>query len=412
MIEPIVTNGGVSRRARAPLTQASLRLRNLWRVLENIRAAGTTSRVRIADETGLTGTTVHRLTAELRRRRLIVRAGTSDARGVGRPPSLFRFNGRIGHVVGIDVGNETTRAVLADLDRNVLARGQRPTATIEGDLLFALEDMVSEIQREAAVPRDALVAIGVGVAAVIAIEGTIVRASMHHLWEGLQLGAQLRRDLECEVVVSQDDHMAALAELEVGACAGLRDALVVNLGKGLGAGIIADGTVYRGAHGAAGRLAWIPVSRAAQGDQDHAAPGDAVVDAMVPLAHLMTADGLIAEYRRLGGEAQVGGAIDVFRADAAGDAAAALAIDSFADRLGWLIGSCIAVMDPQRVVVGGGISGSFERFAPLLVKRVTEIVAVPPPIVGSELGTDAVATGAIGAATRLADSWLATRLGA
>lgn len=412
MVELIGKRGGPSRRERAPLTQTSLRLRNLWRVLENIRVAGTTSRVRIADETGLTGTTVHRLTAELRRRRLIVRAGTSDIGGVGRPPLLFRFNGRIGHVIGIDVGNETTRFVLADLDRNVLARGQRPTVTIEGDLLFALEDMVSELQRAAAVPRDTLVAIGVGVAAVTAIEGTIVRASMHHLWEGLQLGAQLRHDLECEVVVSQDDHMAALAELEVGACAGLRDALVVNLGKGLGAGIIADGSVYRGAHGAAGRLAWIPVTRATPRDPALAAPGDDPLDAFVPLAHLLTADGLIAEYRRLGGGAQVAGAVDVFRADAAGDAAAALAVDSFADRLGSLIGTSIAVMDPQRIVVGGGISGSFERLAPLLVRRVAEIVAVPPPIVASELGTDAVAIGAIGAATRLADSWLAARLGA
>jgi predicted NBD/HSP70 family sugar kinase len=412
VVELIGKVGGPSRREWAPLTQTSLRLRNLWRVLENIRAAGTTSRVRVADETGLTGTTVHRLTAELRRRRLIVRARTSASGGVGRPPSLFRFNGGIGHVIGIDVGNETTRAVLADLDRNVRAREQRPTAAIEGGLLFALEDMVSELQRAAAVPRDALVAIGVGVAAVTAIEGTIVRASMHHLWEGLQLGAQLRRDFECEVVVSQDDHMAALAELEVGACVGLRDALVVNLGKGMGAGIIADGSVYRGAHGAAGRLAWIPVSRATPRDPALVAPGDDPADAFAPLAHLLTADGLIAEYRRLGGGAQVAGAVDVFRADAAGDAMAGLAVDSFADRLGWLIGTSIAVMDPQRVVVGGGISGSFERLAPLLVGRVAEIVAVPPPIVASELGTDAVATGAIGAATRLADSWLAARLGA
>ena len=411
MVEPIGTRRGPSRRERAPLTQTSVRGRNLWRVLENIRAAGTTSRTRIADETGLTGTTVHRLTAGLYRRRLIVRTGTTDPRAVGRPPSLFTFNGRIGHVIGIDIGNETTRALLADLNRDVLARVHRPTAAIESDLLFAVEDMVAELQGAAAVPRDALVTVGVGVAAVTATEGTIVRASMHHLWEGLQLGAQLRHDLGVEVIVSQDDHMAALAELEVGACAGLRDALVVNLGKGLGAGIIADGSVYRGAHGAAGRLAWIPVPQATPPEPTFAAPSDDPVAPLVPLAHLLTADGLIAEYRRLGGVAQVAGAEDVFRADAAGDAAAALAVDSFADRLGWLIGTSIAVTDPQRVVVGGGISGSFARLAPRLIGRVAEIVAVPPPIVASELGTDAVAIGAIRAATRLADSWLAARLG-
>jgi predicted NBD/HSP70 family sugar kinase len=76
-----------------------------------------------------------------------------------------------------------------------------------------------------------------------------------------------------------------------------------------------------------------------------------------------------------------------------------------------LIGTSIAVIDPQRVVVGGGISGTFARLAPRLIRCVAEIVAVPPPIVASELGTDAVAIGAIRAATRLADSWLAARLG-
>jgi len=393
-------------------------------VLDNIRAAGTTSRVRIADETGLTATTVHRLTAELRRRRLIVRVGSSGNGLVGRPPSFFRFNGRIGHVVGIDVGNETTRAALADLDRNVLAREDRPTALIEGDLLRAIEGLVADLQREASVPPDALVAMGVGVAAVTELEGTIVRASMHHLWEGLQLGGQLRRDLGCEVTVAQDDHLAALAELEVGACVGLRDALVLNVGKGLGAGIIADGVVHRGARGAAGRLAWIPVPEAARtdgdggedggndGGEDRRGAGGIARPALVPLAALLTADGLIADYRRFGGTGDVVGAKDVFAADAAGDEAATRAVDTFAGRLGWLIGAAVAVVDPQRVVLGGGISGSFDRLAPLLHRGVDDIVPAPPPIVRSELGTDAVVTGAIASATRLADAWLAARLGA
>jgi hypothetical protein len=194
-----------------------VRLRNLWVVLQNVRANGPTSRVRIAQETGLTTTTVHRLTADLRRRGLVMPVDGSDRNGVGRPPMLVRFDGRTGHVVGIDVGNETTRASIADLDGAVLARTSRTTASVEGDLPAALSEMVSELQRGGALRPERLVAVGVGVAAVIETEGTIVRASMHHLWEGLQLGLQLRRDLGCEVVVSQDDHLATLAELEVGA---------------------------------------------------------------------------------------------------------------------------------------------------------------------------------------------------
>lgn len=391
-----------------PLTQSSLRLRNLWRVLQNIREAGTTSRVRVADETGLTATTVHRLTDDLRRHGLITRVAAPTRTGIGRPATLFRFNGRTGHVVGIDIGNETTRAVLADLDGVVLARNARPTASIEGNLPLAISEMVSELQRESAMQHKTLVAIGVGVAAVIAAEGMIVRASMHHLWEGLQLGLQLRRTFDSEVVVSQDDHLSALAELEFGGCVGLRDALVVNVGKGVGAGIIIDGAIYHGASGAAGRVGWIPVVEGLSSVAGTGAVDSAL--AAVPLASLLTADGLIADYQHRGGNREVGGARDVFLADASGDPAAMAAVDTFADRLGWLIGAAAAIIDPQRVVVGGGISGSFERLSPRVTARVAEIVALPPPIVASTLGTDAVAIGAIASATRLADTWLMARM--
>ena len=400
------TRGGEG--ATPPLTQSSVRLRNLWRVLENIREAGTTSRVAIADQTGLTATTVHRLTDDLRRRRLVTQEAATPRSGIGRPATMFRFNGQIGHVVGIDVGNETTRAVVADLDRVLLLRRERPTASIEGNLPRGLAEMVADLQRERSLRPESLVAIAVGIAGVTEPEGMIVRASMHHLWEGLELGLQLRRDLGCEVVVSQDDHLAALAELELGGCVGLRDALVVNVGKGVGAGVISDGTVHRGAHGAAGRVGWITVDAGppAEGDPSGAVAGRSPA----PLATTLTADGLISEYERLGGQRRMDGARDVFVADAEGDRAATQAVDAFADRLGWLIGTTAAVIDPQRVVVGGGISGSFERLSPRLVARVAEIVALPPPIIASSLGADAVVTGAIVSATRLADTWLMARL--
>ena len=380
MVETRRASDGVT----PPLTQSSLRLRNLWRVLGVIREAGTTSRVRIAAETGLTGTTVHRLTDELLRRRLVTPGAAVAPNGIGRPSTMYRFNGQIGHVVGIDVGNETSRAVLADLDGILLARLAHPTASIEGNLPRGLEEMVSDLQRECSMRPESLVAIGVGIAGVTEPEGTIVRASMHHLWEGLQLGVQLRRDLGCEVIVSQDDHLAALAELEVGGCLGLRDALVVNVGKGVGAGVISDGAVHRGAHGAAGRVGWIAVDAGLPAEGDPS--GTNGERSAVPLATYLTADGLISEYQRLGGQREVDGAREVFVADVQGDAAATQAIDAFADRLGWLIGTTAAIVDPQRVVVGGGISGSFDRLAPRIVARVAETVALPPPIIASSVG--------------------------
>jgi predicted NBD/HSP70 family sugar kinase len=390
-----MTDGAASR-----LSQASIRTGNAWHVLQAVRTEGLTSRARIAEQTGLTLTTVHRLTDDLRRRRLIIRAGISGHGGAGRPSSLFRFNATVGHVVGVDLGNETTRVVLADLTGAELGREECPSSSVDVDLLGRLESIVSELQGAARVRADTLVGVGVGVAAVTGAEGTIVRPSMHRPWEGIHLGSQLRSHFGCDVFVAQDDHLAALGELNHGACVGLRSALVVDVGKGMGAGIIADGQVYSGHHWAAGRLAWIPY------------PIDGRGPAMLPIGQLLTADGLLADYRQFGGSMEARGAVDVFIAAEDQDRAALRAIDVFADRLGWLIATAVSIIDPQRVVVGGGISGSFERLEARVAARVREIVPAAPPVVASPLGTRAVATGAIDAAIQIADGWMRSRIGA
>jgi predicted NBD/HSP70 family sugar kinase len=385
--------------APVPRGQSHVRSANAWSVLQVVRSNGAVTRSRITAETGLTAMSVHRLVADLQRRHLVVAAGRSTRGRVGRPSSLFRFNASIGHIVGVDVGNETMRAVLAHLDGTPLARRERPTSEIETDLVGSLRDEVLDLEMDAGVRSDTLVAIGVGVPAITSIDGTIVRASQHQRWDGLTLGNDLGNILDRQVVVRQDDQLATLAELRRGACVGARNAVVLDIGKGVGVGIVADGSVYTGAQSAAGRVAWIR------------APGEGDKDDWTQLGNLLTADGLVRDYRRFGGSTGPCGAVDVFRADAAGDEAATRAIDLFADRLGWLIAALVAVLDPERIVIGGGISRSFERLTAAVHRRLDTHLTPPPPIVASDLGPEAVVSGAIDAALAIGDAWLQDRIG-
>jgi len=383
----------------APLTHDDMRRANAWSVLEAIRKGGVVSRAEIGEQTGLTAMSVHRRVAELRRRRLVVLAGSSPAGSIGRPSSLFRFNGAIGHVVGLDVGNETTRGTLVGLDREPRAELEVSTAAIEDGLATHLLALIRRLQVEAKVKPDALMGLAAGIAGVTGSDGTIVRASQHRRWDGLALGTALREALDVDVELRQDDHFAALAELQRGAVVGLRTALLVNVGKGIGLGIITDGAVHAGAHGAAGRATWIPLRPEEPGGSG-------------PLVgELVTGDGIVADYVRAGGQGQPDGARAVFAADAAGDASAREAVDLFAARLGWLIGGAVAILDPEIVVIGGGIGRAFDRLREPVTRRVAEIIATPPPIVPSTLGPGAVAAGAIDAGLALADNLLHARLG-
>ena len=390
----------LSTEVSGPVHQGHVRHANAWSVLSAVRLAGVTSQARVGRETGLTAMTVHRIMTDLRGRNLIVSAGSSTRGKIGRPASLFCFNASIGSVAGVDVGNETTRFVLADLDGRPLAQTMLTTADIEADLPRHLAATITELMNTACVAPRTLVGIGVGVPAVVDAEGVVVRASQHHVWEGLRLGSQLREALHSEVVIRQDDHLAALAELRRGACTGSRTAVVLDVGKGIGVGIIVDGTVHAGAHAAAGRVAWLPVPI------DSVGPGEASL-----LGLHLTGDGLVSAYRAGGGRMEVGGAVDIFAADRDGDPVASAAIDEFGARLGWLIAALVAVLDPELVVVGGGISRSFDRLRPVVERRLAEIVPILPRVVASSLVPHAVAFGAVDAARDLADGWLRERMG-
>ncbi len=263
------------------------------------------TRSRVTSDTGLTSMTVHRLIVALRRRGLVVSAGESDRGRVGRPSSLFRFNASIGHVVGIDVGNETTRTVLTLLDGTPMARleSSRPRSRLISSMVSASN--LHDLQSDAGVPPDALVAVGVGVPAITPL--TEPSCELRSTHDGMALGGDLSSVLGRQVLVTQDDQLARAACR--GACVGIRNAVVLDIGKGVGVGIVVGGSVYTGNRSAAGRVAWNKV------------PGERAMEEWVQLGSLLTADGLLADYGRYGGSPGSHGAVDVFHADALGDAA-------------------------------------------------------------------------------------------
>ena len=131
-------------------------------------------------------------------------------------------------------------------------------------------------------------------------------------------------------------------------------------------------------HRAAGRVAWIPIPDGEIGGGRSVPLGDA--------GHRRRHDRRLPPVRRPCVPSTERAA--VFEADAAGDPAATRAIDLFAGRLGWLIGAIVAVLDPELVVIGGGISRSYARLADGVTEPPDRASSpVPPPVVASTLRT-------------------------
>ncbi|MEV4837392.1 ROK family protein [Nonomuraea sp. NPDC049486] len=216
--------------------------------------------------------------------------------------------------------------------------------------------------------RGVVTAVGVGSAGVVDPgRGVVVSATGALVgWAGTDLRGELSRRLGVPVVVGNDVHAHALGEQWRGAAAGREDVLLVAVGTGVGASVMLGGRVRHGAHAVAGHAGHVPVAAAAGrpcpcGGQGH-------VEAVA------SGPALIGEYRRRGGTdaADLAG---VARLAAAGDPLAADVLAEGGAALGSLIGGLMNVIDPEIVVIGGGVAGCGEPWwRPLRAAIAAEVL--------------------------------------
>ncbi|MGP2441075.1 ROK family transcriptional regulator [Streptomyces sp. JW3] len=226
-------------------------------VLDLLRAAGAAgiSRLELAERTGLTPQAVSKITARLRADGLAAEAGRRASTG-GKPRTVLRLRPEAGHAVGVHLDRDELRAVLVDLAGTVTGERRAPldlgagAAAVLTDVARAVTDLVTDVLRTPAPPTLR----GAGVALPGPLDhtrGVLHRVTGFPAWDGFPLRAALARRLGVPVVVDKDTNAAALG-LAVGGEPG--SFAYLHLGTGLGAGLVFDGSVYRGARTGAGEF--------------------------------------------------------------------------------------------------------------------------------------------------------------
>src|SRR5215831_5311146 len=335
------------------LSTATGRRENLLALLHELRHAETLARTELAGLTGLAVPTVHRLLAALLDGGLVTEEPATRATGgLGRPASLYRFNRSVASVAGVDVGNETTRVAVAAANGTIVGSRSLPTPEIAADLPGGIAAALTSVLAELPPGAAPLVGVAVGIAASVdPASGRLVRASVHRGWDGLPLRAILEDSLSCPVVVEQDDHLSALAELsDRGTVPGASSLVVVNYGRGIGAGVVVDGALIKGAHGRAGRIANWPMDARHSGGA-----GGTIGEHLLP-------DALSATYQACGGIGRVTDGLTLCQAARAGDPVARDLVEYAALGIADLFLRLAVTFDPQNMVMGGGFAGSFDLF--------------------------------------------------
>jgi predicted NBD/HSP70 family sugar kinase len=223
--------------------------------LELVSRQGATSRAEIARQTGLSRAAVSSLVGELIDQSLLRELGQGASAG-GKPPTLLALNERAREIIAVDLGHQPFLAALVDLTGRIHERSQADAATggLAGDqAVEAAAQIISEMLGLATAP---VLGIGIGAPGVIAPDGWVLESSNLE-WHGLDLGAELRARFDIPVSIANDAAMAALAEFRRHPTD--RNLILVKMGRGVGAGLVLDGSLYRGQHSAAGEIGHVRV---------------------------------------------------------------------------------------------------------------------------------------------------------
>jgi glucokinase len=212
-------------------------------------------------------------------------------------------------------------------------------------------------------------------------------------WDDLALGRELRAAFPgAEVRMATDAKAAARAEAAWGALTGCDPAVYLNLGTGLSAAIVIGGRVVAGRNGAAGEIGY---NLRAVSDVGLA------LDDRVPLEWMVSARALARRAASALGAARELTAAEVFAAGA-GSPALDGVIDEFIAELSFHLVNLANCIDPVRIAVGGGMTGSWERLRPGLERALRAGVPFPPELVLAEFPFDAPLIGAVALAVEAA----------
>ena len=362
-----------------------MRTLNEQLLLERMRGNGPVSRSDLVSASGLSKPTVALALTSLERDALVEHAGRR-AGGRGRNASLYEIRSDAGFVLGLDVGREFVRGAVTDLSGAVRARESRPARSSSGAARVRdLSALGSDLLRDAGVDSRGLLQTVVGSPGVEEPGGRALRlAASLPGWERPAVLRELRRLFGARTLIENDVDAAAVAEQVHGHGRDVSTFAFVSVGTGIGMGLVVDGRLHRGAHGAAGEIAFLRLGGESLELVDARRRG--------ALESAASAAAIVKAARKSG--SRLRSARGVFAAAAAGDEQAREIVAGEAEIVARALGAVVAVVDPELIVLGGGI-GRAPGFAKDVAGRLAEFSPIVPEVRPSALGEEAVVDGCL-----------------
>ncbi|TMD98831.1 MAG: ROK family transcriptional regulator [Chloroflexi bacterium] len=375
-------------------TPSLLRAINERTVLDLIHHQGPLSRAQVARVSGLSKPTVSLALGGLLDSRLVREVGRS--RGERGPSALlYELNPTAGWVVGVDIGRKWVRAAIADIAGTIVARrDERARVASAKSLIGQLGGIARRLASEAGVDWSQVTHATLGSPGVFdPVHGYVAMAPNLPGWGRSGLVQAVRDELGTNVSFENDVNLAALAERTHGLGRNVHDFVFLSIGTGIGMALVIDGHIYRGAHGAAGEVAYMPLGK---GD-----PRDPANRRRGAFEEAAAAAGIVRTARRLGMRAPLTPE-RIFVSARRGNAVAGRVVQAEAAMLSLAIATVTPVLDPEMVILGGGIGRNGDLLVEPIERELRQLLPFRPRVAVSALGDDAVLRGAVAIALEVA----------
>ncbi len=345
-------------------------------VLDEIRLGRSRSRSDLVERTGLGRAIVAGRVAELMERGLVSEGDPGPSTG-GRPPRQLTFRADAGHLLVADLGATSTDVALTTLDGRILGHYDEPAVIESGPEtgLGRVEELFAQLLATTHAVPGRLWGIGIAVPGPVEfVTGRPISPPIMPGWDGYPIRERFTERFGSPVWVDNDVNVLALGEWRSGVAAGHDDVVVIKIGTGIGAGIIADGRLHRGAQGSAGDVGHIQVVEdpsivcrcgnigcleaiAGGGALGLAGERAALADQSARLAIALGQRGRVT-------------AEDVARAASFGDPVAIALLQQAGRHIGLMLASIVNFFNPSLIVIGGGVANSPD----LLLAAIREAV--------------------------------------
>ncbi|MCD6118200.1 ROK family transcriptional regulator [bacterium] len=379
---------------------------NKIKILNLIRENGKISRADLAKNSGISAPTVTRIIDSLiNEEGLVHEVGEGVSRG-GRKPMLLEFSGADNFVIGIDLGATNIYGMLSNLNAETIAEVRQPTDVDEGfeEIVDKISNVIAELLQHYKIQRKRIFGIGMAVAGLINKIDNIIEYSPDFHWNNVDIITELGKKTDLPIIIDNVTRCMAFGEMCYGIGRECNNFIVVNVGYGIGAGIIINGKPLYGARGMAGEFGHLTLQKDSSircecgnyGCLEALASGRAI--AITAQSELQNGAKSVL-LSRCNGDLKSITTEMVSNAAKDGDEVAKRVFDHAAEYIGIGIAGLVNIFSPEAVIIGGGVSQAgdllFDTLKRVVNERSLHAISKNLRILPAEFGIKAAVKGSI-----------------